>query len=69
MSMQLQRHELELDITAFVDKLLASRKISLRQYHDFSNAILADGQIDEVERHQINRILDAIQTGAMKIVE
>jgi uncharacterized membrane protein YebE (DUF533 family) len=31
--------------------------------------VMADGNIDEHERQQINRLFDAIQTGRIKVVD
>jgi uncharacterized membrane protein YebE (DUF533 family) len=55
-------------VAQFVEKLISSRRISYQQYHQLSAAILADGQIDEEERYQINRLFDAIQAGRVKII-
>jgi hypothetical protein len=49
-------------------KIILSKKINHLQYHQLSAAILADGEIDEEERYQINRLFDAIQLGQVKIV-
>lgn len=56
------------DVAALINQLIASRRITLRQYQELSAAVLADGSIDEQERYQINRLFDAIQNGAVKFV-
>ena len=66
--MEFQENHLTIDVAQFVDKLLISRQISRQQYHQLSSAILADGEIDEEERYQINRLFDAIRAGQVRIV-
>jgi uncharacterized membrane protein YebE (DUF533 family) len=56
------------NVAALINQLIASRRITLRQYQELSAAVLADGAIDEQERYQINRLFDAIQNGAVKFV-
>lgn len=67
--MGLQESQITLNVTKFVDKIIVSRQISYRQYHQLSAAILADGRVDEEERRQINRLFDAIQSGYVKIID
>lgn len=66
--MESQDNQTTLNVTQFVEKIIASRRISNRQYHQLSAAILADGEIDDEERYQINRLFDAIQSGQVKII-
>jgi hypothetical protein len=66
--MESQKSESTLNISHFVENLIVSRKISHQQYHQLSAAILADGEIDEEDRYQINRLFDAIRTGQVRIV-
>lgn len=56
------------NVATLINQLIASRRITLRQYQELSAAVLADGAIDEQERYQINRLFDAIQNGAVKFV-
>jgi hypothetical protein len=67
--MESQESESSMNVAQFVEKLILSRQISPRQYHQLSAAILADGEIDEEERYQINRLFDAIQAGQVRIVD
>ncbi|MEO0539365.1 MAG: hypothetical protein AAFZ80_00710 [Cyanobacteria bacterium P01_A01_bin.105] len=57
------------DVKKLVDRLIVTKRISYAQYHQLSNMVLADGTVDEQERRQINRLFDAIQTGAVRIVD
>lgn len=56
------------DIRRTVERLIASRQLSYREYHNFCAVILSDNQIDEDERLQINRLFDAVQSGKLKVV-
>ena len=67
--MRSQDSQTTLNVTQFVEKVIVSRQITYRQYHQLSAAILADGKVDEEERRQINRLFDAIQRGYVKIVD
>ncbi len=54
-------------VTQLVDQVIQDRFISQAQYQELSAIVLADGDVDENERRQINRLFDAIQTGRVKI--
>jgi uncharacterized tellurite resistance protein B-like protein len=62
-------HQTAPDVKTLVDGLIAQRRINYQQYQQLSHLILADGTIDEQERRQINRLFDAIQIGAVKILD
>lgn len=64
-----QESQTTFNVAQFVEKVIVSRQISYRQYHQLSAAILADGKVDEEERHQINRLFDAIQRGLVRIID
>jgi hypothetical protein len=66
--MESQENESTVNVTQFVDKLILSRQISGQEYNQLAAAILADGEIDEEERYQINRLFDAIQAGQVRII-
>lgn len=57
------------ELAALVDQFIAARNISKNQYQQLSEIVLADGNIDEEERHQINRLFDALQTGRVKVID
>lgn len=57
------------NVTQIAEKLISAGKISKQDYHQLSKVILADNQIDEEERRQVNRIFDAIQSGKVRIVD
>jgi hypothetical protein len=54
-------------LTQLVDQVIQARLISLAQYEELTAIVLADGDVDEQERRQINRLFDAIQSGRVKI--
>jgi hypothetical protein len=56
-------------LVELVNQFIASRNISQRQYQTLSQLVLADGNIDEDERKQINRLFDAIQTGRIRVID
>jgi uncharacterized tellurite resistance protein B-like protein len=57
------------EVTKLVDQLLAAKRISYTHYQELSQLVLADGDVDEQERRQINRLFDAIQIGAVRIID
>ncbi|EKV00945.1 hypothetical protein Lepto7375DRAFT_3083 [Leptolyngbya sp. PCC 7375] len=59
----------ENDVVQLVDQLIRAKRITYTQYQSLSKMVLADGTVDEQERRQINRLFDAIQAGAVRIVE
>ncbi|HEY9761029.1 MAG TPA: hypothetical protein V6D07_00815 [Trichocoleus sp.] len=58
----------ESDIVQLINRLIASRQITMSQYQEISTLVLADGMVDEQERRQINRLFDAIQNGVVKFM-
>ncbi len=57
------------EVDQLVDQLIRTKRITYTQYQSLSKLVLADGTVDEQERRQINRLFDAIQAGAIRIVE
>lgn len=58
----------QVELSQLINQLIASRQITLHQYQDLAAAVMADGNVDEQERREINRLFDAIQMGAVKFV-
>ncbi|NEP43246.1 MAG: hypothetical protein F6K35_30090 [Okeania sp. SIO2H7] len=56
-------------INQAIETIMAAGKITRRQHVQLTNAILSENQISEEERRQLNRILDYIQIGKIKIVD
>ena len=57
------------EVVQLVDQLIRAKRITYTQYQSLSKLVLADGTVDEQERCQINRLFDAIQAGAIRIME
>lgn len=57
------------EVVQMVDRLINTKRITYNQYQSLSKMVLADGTVDEQERRQINRLFDAIQAGAIRIVD
>jgi hypothetical protein len=55
-------------IGQMVNQFIASRQLNHREYHHLCTILLSDNQLDDEERLQINRLLDAIQSGQLKVV-
>ncbi len=57
------------DVSKLVDQLIRAKRITYSQYQTLSKMVLADGTVDEHELQQINRLFDAIQAGAVRIMD
>ena len=57
------------EVAQVVDQLIKAKRITYTQYQSLYKMVLADGTVDEQERRQINRLFDAIQAGAIRLVE
>lgn len=57
------------DVAQLVEQLIRAKRLTYAQYQTLSKMVLADGTVDEQERRQINRLFDAIQAGAIRIME
>jgi len=53
----------ELAVEAIVNRIIASGEMSRLDHALLTSTVLNNGEIDEGERRQINRIFDRIQTG------
>ncbi|MBE9208953.1 hypothetical protein IQ244_20905 [Nostoc sp. LEGE 06077] len=58
----------ELAIKKIVDKIISSGKLSRQDHALLLSQVFADGQISDRVRRQVNRILDQIQTGQLKLI-
>lgn len=57
------------DVAKLVEQLIRTKRLTYTQYQALSKMVLADGTVDEQERRQINRLFDAVQAGAIRIME
>jgi hypothetical protein len=51
------------------EQILSVGQISRQEYLRLTSAILAETELSDEERHQINCIFDQIQTGLLKMVD
>jgi hypothetical protein len=52
-----------------VDRIIVSGKMSRQDHKLLTSTVLASGDINDIDRRQINRIFDYIQTGQLKIID
>ncbi|NEO40419.1 MAG: hypothetical protein F6J90_30395 [Moorea sp. SIOASIH] len=58
-----------LDIETMVNQMITRGQLSRQEYLQLTSAFLCDYNINDAERHQINRIFDNVQTGRVKLVD
>ena len=58
-----------LNIQPIVDQILLGGQLSRQEYLQLTTAILADYNVTDEERRQINSIFDEVQTGRLKLVD
>ncbi|MCU0525183.1 MAG: hypothetical protein MUF72_10190 [Elainella sp. Prado103] len=56
-------------IQSFMQQILATGKLSRRDYMHLTTTILADYHLSDRDRCQINRVLDYVQIGRLKLVD
>lgn len=54
---------------SIVERIITSGQISQQEHLQLTSAILSDQITTASERRQVNRVLDYIQTGRLKIVQ
>ncbi|CDM93655.1 hypothetical protein H4N54_17585 [Limnospira fusiformis KN01] len=54
--------------TQLINQILTSGKLTYLQYLGLISIILSDTQINDLERHQINRIFDYVQNGRLTLI-
>ncbi len=59
----------EAAVLKMVDRIIFSRKLSRQDHNLLTATVVADGEISENNRHQINRIFDRIQSGQLRLVD
>ncbi|BAY15465.1 hypothetical protein NIES2109_32050 [Nostoc sp. HK-01] len=59
----------EIAIKKIVDKIISSGKLSRQDHTLLLSQAFADGLINDRVRRQVNRILDQIQTGQLKLID
>jgi hypothetical protein len=51
-----------------IERILTSGQLNRWEYLKLMSAILSNRDLTESDRHQINRILDYVQTGRLKLI-
>ncbi|BAY07380.1 hypothetical protein [Calothrix sp. NIES-2098] len=59
----------ELGVKPIVDRILSSGKMSRQDHTLLTTTVLANGDINDENRRQINRIFDCVQTGQLKLMD
>ncbi|AFY44244.1 hypothetical protein [Nostoc sp. PCC 7107] len=59
----------EIAIKKIVDKIISSGKLSRQDHALLLSQVFADDLINDRVRRQLNRILDQIQTGQLKLID
>jgi len=59
----------EIAIKKIVDKIISSGKLSRQDHTLLLSQVFANGDISDRVRRQVNRILDQIQTGQLKLFD
>jgi acetamidase/formamidase len=59
----------KLAVKKIVDRILRSGKMSRQDHILLTSTVLAEGNVSEVNRRQLNRLFDHIQTGQLKLID
>ncbi|NEU75529.1 hypothetical protein PI95_023960 [Hassallia byssoidea VB512170] len=62
-------NQCKLAVKKIVDRILRSGKMSRQDHILLTSTVLAEGNVSEVNRRQINRLFDRIQTGQLKLID
>ncbi|MGD1873869.1 MAG: hypothetical protein ACFB02_12555 [Mastigocoleus sp.] len=63
------QNQSEIAVQRIADRIIRSGKMSLQDHRALTYTVLADGEISDEDRRQINRLFDFIQTGSCQIVD
>jgi hypothetical protein len=56
-------------VKPIVDRILSSGRMSRQDHTLLTSTVLANGDINDEDRRQINRIFDHVQTGQLKLMD
>jgi hypothetical protein len=59
----------EIGVKPIVDRILSSGRMSRQDHTLLTSTVLANGDINDEDRRQINRIFDHVQTGQLKLMD
>ncbi len=63
------KQDSDLTVQSLVKQVLGSRRITRKEYLQLVSTLLADPELSDEERRQINRIFDYIQINQVAIVD
>ncbi|WP_086690833.1 hypothetical protein [Nostoc sp. T09] len=61
--------EAEIGVKQIVDRILTSGSMSRQDHTLLTSTVFANGDIKDEDRRQINRIVDHMQTGRLKLLD
>ena len=67
--MRPSRHSSHSSLHQLIEQVVDSGQLSRKEHLHLSWILLTEGRISEVDRVQINRVLDYVQTGRLKLVD
>lgn len=56
-------------VKPIVDRILSSGRMSRQDHNLLTSTVLANGDINDEDRRQINRVFDHVQTGQLKLMD
>ncbi len=59
----------EIGVKPIVDRILSSGRMSRQDHTLLTSTVLANGDINDIDRRQINRVFDHVQTGQLKLMD
>jgi acetamidase/formamidase len=62
-------NQCKLAVKKIVDRILRSGKMSRQDHILLTSTVVAEGNVSEVNRRQLNRLFDHIQTGQLKLID
>jgi len=62
-------NQCKLAVKKIVDRILRSGKMSRQDHILLTSTVLAEDNVSEVNRRQLNRLFDYIQTGQLKFID
>lgn len=55
--------------SSMIEYILSSKQVSRRQYLQFTSMLLSNQQITEIDRLNINRVLEKVELGQVDVID
>lgn len=68
MMIRIPQETVRLPIQSMVEEIIAAGRMSRQQHLQLTSMMLADQRMSDEDRRQINRVLDYIQTGRVRLI-